>query len=73
MAETHINSYFADVDAAAAEVRVANGKYQEARARLEAKKKEVDWKEPEPTPESHGEQPQATETKESHGIFNKKK
>lgn len=46
MADTHINAFFADVEAAKVAVRVAQGELEGAEARLEAKKLEVGYEEP---------------------------
>lgn len=46
MADTHINAFFADVEAAKAAVRDAQGELEGAEARLEAKKLEVGYEEP---------------------------
>ncbi len=44
--DTHINAYFADVEAAEANVAKAKSELDTATARLEAKKKEVGYEEP---------------------------
>lgn len=47
MADTHINAYFADVDAAQTAVTQAQGELQAATDRLAAKKKADHWVDPE--------------------------
>lgn len=47
MAETHINAYFADVDEKQKAFEYAAAELQAARDRLETKKKEVGYVEPE--------------------------
>lgn len=51
MSDTHINAYFGDVDEKQKLVDVANAELEASKARLEVKKKEVGYVEPE-TPEA---------------------
>lgn len=46
MSDTHINAFFADRDEALVKVQAAQAEYDVASKRLEAKKKEIGWKEP---------------------------
>jgi predicted DNA-binding WGR domain protein len=43
MADTHINAFFAEADEAEKKVLAAHAEWEEAKSRLEAKKKEVGY------------------------------
>jgi len=47
MPNTHINAFFVDVEEAHERVVAAHAEWEAAKSRLEAKKKEVDYVEPE--------------------------
>lgn len=75
MAETHINAFFADVDEKLHIVLVAQGELQAAKDRLEAKKKEVGYVEPE-TPQAEAsslEEKSVEKTEEKQSVFKKNK
>lgn len=46
MSDTHINAFFADVDEAEKNVLAAHAEWEAAKARLEVKKQEVGYEEP---------------------------
>lgn len=60
---THINAYFVDVDEKLEAVRVAQAEYEAARSRLEAKKLEEGWSEPEVVEEAKTEEKPKEEKK----------
>lgn len=75
MSDTHINAFFADVDAKLQDVLSAQAEYEAAKERLETKKNEIGWEDPEEVVQEAAkpEEPSKTEDKESkHHVFRKK-
>jgi len=74
MPDTHINAYFAEVEEKHQKVLDAHADWETAKLRLEAKKKEVGYKESEDTEEEESAEEEPEAPKESKpGFFNKKK
>lgn len=74
MPDTHINAFFADVDEKLHAVLVAQGELEAAKDRLEAKKKEVGYVEPEtPSETSKTEEKPVEQTEEKQSVFKKNK
>lgn len=73
MADTHINAFFADVDEAQKGFEQAAAALQDARARLEVKKKEVGYVEPKTTKEVETTVPEPQDPTVTTTVTNKKK
>lgn len=72
MSDTHINAFFADVDAKLQDVLSAQAEYEAAKDRLEAKKLETGWEDPEEVVQKAAkpEEPSENEEKEPKKSHN---